>query len=62
MAHVPREKFQGDQPIELGIAGLVDYAHTAGAEQFQNLVLRNGLGLVMNPLKGLAVTGSQWSD
>jgi hypothetical protein len=38
-----RQKLEGNEAVELEIAGLVDHAHTALAELLDNLVMGNGL-------------------
>ena len=37
------EKLQGDITVEFGVIGAIDFAHAALAEQFGNLVVREGL-------------------
>ena len=37
LADLRREDFQGHQPVEPFLPGLVDHAHPAAAHQFQNL-------------------------
>ena len=43
-AEVGREEFEGDEAIELGLAGLEDVAHAAGADEFEDFELREGGG------------------
>ena len=38
-----RKKFQGDEAAELGVFGLVNDAHSAAAEFFDDAVVRDGL-------------------
>ena len=41
---VVRKKFQGDETTELGVFGLVDHAHSAAAEFFDDAVVRDRFG------------------
>ena len=43
LGDVFREEFQGDEAIEAGVFGLVDDAHAAAAQLFNNAVVRDGL-------------------
>src|SRR2546425_2966616 len=41
--HLFRQEFEGHQPAELCVFGLVDHAHTAASELLQDAVVRDGL-------------------
>ena len=41
--NVVRQEFEGDKTTKLGVLGLVNYAHTAAAELFDDAVVRDGL-------------------
>lgn len=41
-SHAGGERFDGDEAIEARVAGFVDFAHAAGADSFEELVLEDG--------------------
>jgi len=38
-----RQEFEGDEPAELSVQGLIDDTHPSGAQPLHNPVVRNGL-------------------
>jgi hypothetical protein len=40
--HVRREKFQGDEAVEAGVRGFVDFTHSSGAEFLDDVEVSNG--------------------
>jgi hypothetical protein len=53
-----RKEFQGDEAVELGVAGFVDYTHSTLTKFFQDLVVKhfrsdhNALLLLLPPEEG----------
>ena len=43
LGHIIGQELERYETVELGVLGLVDHAHAAAAQLFENPVMRNGL-------------------
>ena len=53
VGNVVGEEFQGDVAAEAGVFGLVDHAHAAAAEFFEDGVMGDGVAPTMEGVSGM---------